>query len=230
MNPRLKHSVDTDDWAAVAKNITEEVIEEYLPDAKQDLAAGKPLEEVVSSLTEDVREFTGERLLNHIDSTGMMYHKTRYAYCPSLGGYRKRYYPLSASDVPDELLDVDALVPDLEDLVRRALIQATVERTLGEGTYLSLTREDFEQICPAPGKVIHVTAGDADEAVKLLRVEIDRAGISQPAGAIMLIQSTSLTMADLKKIDSAVPHADRFKRGLSFLKPDECEVEIWIFA
>ena len=121
MEARLRHSVDGDGWKAVARAAAQEAISEFLPDARESLSAGKPLAEVAATLTEDARELTREILFNHIRSTGMMTPKTRIRYCPTLPGYRRRTYTLTMADVPDELLDVEELVPDLGEMAMRAL-------------------------------------------------------------------------------------------------------------
>ena len=127
MKPALKHPVDEDDWQAVAGEYAGQALEELLPDAKDALAAGKPLAEVAESLTEDVRERTETYLFHHVKDTGMMYRETTYRYCPTLPGYRRRYKELSITDVPDELLDVPELVPDLGERVMKALTAHAVE-------------------------------------------------------------------------------------------------------
>ena len=121
MEARLRHSVDGDGWKAVARAAAQEAISEFLPDARESLSAGKPLAEVAATLTEDARELTRDLLFNPIRSTGMMTPKTRIRYCPTLPGYRRRTYTLTMADVPDELLDVEELVPDLGEMAMRAL-------------------------------------------------------------------------------------------------------------
>ena len=121
MEARLRHSVDGDGWKAVARAAAQEAISEFLPEARESLSAGKPLAEVAATLTEDARELTRGILFNRVRSTGMMTPKTRIRYCPTLPGYRRRTYTLTMADVPDELLDVEELVPDLGEMAMRAL-------------------------------------------------------------------------------------------------------------
>ena len=121
MEARLRHSVDGDGWKAVARSAAQEAISEFLPDARESLSAGKPLAEVAATLTEDARELTRGILFNRVRSTGMMTPKTRIRYCPTLPGYRRRAYTLTMADVPGELLDVEELVPNLEEMVIQSL-------------------------------------------------------------------------------------------------------------
>lgn len=121
MEARLRHSVDEGEWSAVARGYAGDELPGMVSDAREALAAGRPLAEVVDTLTEELRSRTEDHLFAHVKRTGMMDCKTRLRYCPTLPGYRRYRYPLTRSEVPDALLDVPALIPDLREMVAAAL-------------------------------------------------------------------------------------------------------------
>lgn len=121
MRPRLKHRPDDAEWAEMARSSVKESIEELLSSAADELRGGKDFDSVLDQFADDVRERTEDCLFHHVDDTGIMYRKTTYRYSYSLGGYRRWHYPLSHSDVPDELLDVETLVPDYREMAKAAL-------------------------------------------------------------------------------------------------------------
>lgn len=121
MDARLNHQVDADKWSEKAKSYAEEKIEEILPSVRQRIAEGEDIERLIEETVEEVRESVKYSLFSYLENSGNIHPKTRLYYSNTLGGYRRRYYPITMSDVPDNLLDVEELVPNLAEMVRNSL-------------------------------------------------------------------------------------------------------------
>ena len=109
-------------------------------------------------------------------------------------------------------------------------IQTAIDHVLAQEMYLPLTRDVFDETCPTPTMAVNVLARNANEAAILLRIELAQTNNLLISGIVVFLQSISLTMRDLEHIDTVFPHCERFKRGISFTKPEGGEVEIWFFA
>ena len=109
-------------------------------------------------------------------------------------------------------------------------IQTAIDYVLAQEMYLPLTRVVFDEICPTPIIAVNVVARNANEATILLRIELSQINNLPLSGIVVFLQSRSMTMRDLEHIDTLFPHCERFKRGISFSKPEGGEVGIWFFA
>lgn len=110
-------------------------------------------------------------------------------------------------------------------------IQHEMARVLNDESYLQLKIEDFADICPNPTWGIHVHMRSIDALIVIVKIclELVRVGRKELRGIIVYIRGLSLTMGNLARIDSILPRAQRFKRGLGS-KTNGPEAEIWIFA
>ena len=108
-------------------------------------------------------------------------------------------------------------------------IAEAISQIIGEESYVSLGRTDFDQLCPHPSRALHVTA--PTPALLVERLEHERAAVGEvaPSSVIAHLRCANIRMADLEKIDATLPHASRFKRGLSFV-PEDGENEVWVFV
>ena len=112
----------------------------------------------------------------------------------------------------------------------RLQIQTAIYHVLAQEMYLPLTREVFDETCPTPTVAVNVVARSANEAVILLGIELAQINDLPLSGLVVFLQSGSMTMRDLERIDTVLPHCERFKRGISFTKPEGGDVEVWLFA
>ena len=109
-------------------------------------------------------------------------------------------------------------------------IRAAIDYVFSQEMYLPVTRDTFEQVCPCPALAVHVTGRSAAEAIKLLRIEMAIAGQRHLAGVVIYMKTLSMTMMELEEIDRSIPPADHFRQCMSFARPEEGEIEIWLFA
>ena len=116
-------------------------------------------------------------------------------------------------------------------------IAEAIAQIIGEESYVSLHRTDFDQLCPHPSRALHVTAPTpalllerlAHELAAVGRGEESPAREGSPIGVIAYLRCANIRMSDLERIDALLPHAPRFKRGLSFV-PEDGENEVWVFV
>lgn len=99
-------------------------------------------------------------------------------------------------------------------------IKEAIDYVFSQEMYIPVTRDTFEDVCPNPALVIHVTGRSPAEAVKLFQIDIAIADQRQFSSVVLYIKSLSLTMMDLERI----------KRCMSFARPEEGDVEIVLFA
>ena len=116
-------------------------------------------------------------------------------------------------------------------IIEPSQIQHEMARVLNDESYLQLKIEDFADICPNQTWGIHVHMRSIDALIVIVKIclELVRVGRKELRGIIIYIRGSSLTMGNLARIDSILPRAQRFKRGLGS-KTNGPEVEIWIFA
>ena len=116
-------------------------------------------------------------------------------------------------------------------------IAEAISQIIGEESYVSLRRTDFDQLCPHPSRALHVTA--PTPALLLERLEHELAAVGgvepstarsgAPSGVVAYLRCANLRMSDLERIDALLPRAPHFKRGLSFV-PEDAENEVWVFV
>lgn len=112
-------------------------------------------------------------------------------------------------------------------------IRRAVEYVFEQGMYIPLPRDMFDDICPNPEYLIHVNGRSAAEAIRLLQIEAAIAARMDFAGMVLYLNSRSVTMAELDTINTIVKSlrpARRFQACSSLAKPEEGEIEIWIFG
>ena len=129
-------------------------------------------------------------------------------------------------------------------------IAEAIAQIIGEESYVSLRRTDFDELCPHPAHALHVTAPTPALLLERLEHELAAGGRSEvtgggepspdgegapnqatlgtPSGVIAHLRCANIRMSDLERIDALLPHAPRFKRGLSFV-PEDAENEVWVF-
>ena len=129
-------------------------------------------------------------------------------------------------------------------------IAEAIAQIIGEESYVSLRRTDFDELCPHPAHALHVTAPTPALLLERLEHELAAGGRSEvtgggepspdgegapnqatlgtPSGVIAYLRCANIRMSDLERIDALLPHAPRFKRGLSFV-PEDAENEVWVF-
>ena len=108
-------------------------------------------------------------------------------------------------------------------------IAEAIAQIIGEESYVSLRRTDFDQLCPHPACAIHVTAPTPALLLERLAHELATGGWVAPSGVITHLRCANIRMADLEKLDALLPRAPHFKRGLSFV-PEDGENEVWVFV
>ena len=124
-------------------------------------------------------------------------------------------------------------------------IAEAIAQIIGEESYVSLRRTDFDQLCPHPARALHVTAPTPALLLERLEHELaesgggepspdgegapNQAALGAPSGVIAHLRCANIRMSDLDRIDALLPHAPRFKRGLSFV-PEDGENEVWVFV
>ena len=129
-------------------------------------------------------------------------------------------------------------------------IAEAIAQIIGEESYVSLRRTDFDELCPHPSRALHVTAPTPALLLERLAHELaagegevagggepspdgegapNQAALGAPNGVIAYLRCANIRMSDLERIDALLPHAPRFKRGLSFV-PEDGENEVWVFV
>lgn len=123
-------------------------------------------------------------------------------------------------------------------------IAEAISQIIGEESYVSLRRTDFDQLCPHPACAIHVTSPTPALLLERLEHELaavggvapgparagapSQAALDAPSGVVAYLRCANLRMSDLERIDALFPHSPHFKRGLSFV-PEDAENEVWVF-
>ena len=123
-------------------------------------------------------------------------------------------------------------------------IAEAISQIIGEESYVSLRRTDFDQLCPHPACALHVTAPTPALLLERLEHELaavggdelspdgegapSQAALDAPSGVVAYLRCANLRMSDLERIDALLPHTPHFKRGLSFV-PEDGENEVWVF-
>ena len=108
-------------------------------------------------------------------------------------------------------------------------IAEAISQIIGEESYVSLRRTDFDQLCPHPACALHVTAPTPALLLERLEHELTAGGGVEPSSIIAHLRCANVRMSDLERIDALLPHAPHFKRGLSFV-PEDGENEVWVFV
>ena len=108
-------------------------------------------------------------------------------------------------------------------------IAEAISQIIGEESYVSLCRTDFDQLCPHPARALHVTAPPPALLLERLAHELAAVGGVEPSSVIAHLRCANIRMADLEKLDARLPRAPHFKRGLSFV-PKDGENEVWVFV
>ena len=122
-------------------------------------------------------------------------------------------------------------------------IAEAISQIIDEESYVSLRQTDFDQLCPHPARALHVTAPTPALLLERLEHELAEAGRSKmagggapsqaregaPGGIIAYLRCANIRLSDLEKLDDLLPHAPRFKRGLSFV-PEDGENDVWVFV
>ena len=128
-------------------------------------------------------------------------------------------------------------------------IAEAIAQIIGEESYVSLRRTDFDELCPHPAHALHVTAPTPALLLERLEHELaagegevagggepspdgegapNQATLGTPSGVIAHLRCANIRMSDLERIDALLPRAPHFKRGLSFV-PEDAENEVWVF-
>ena len=129
-------------------------------------------------------------------------------------------------------------------------IAEAISQIIGEESYVSLRRTDFDELCPHPSRALHVTAPTPALLLERLEHELaagegevagggepspdgegapNQAALGAPNGVIAYLRCANICMSDLERIDALLPRAPHFKRGLSFV-PEDGENEVWVFV
>ena len=129
-------------------------------------------------------------------------------------------------------------------------IAEAISQIIGEESYVSLRRTDFDQLCPHPSRALHVTAPTPALLLERLAHELaagegevagggepspdgegapNQAALGAPSGVIAHLRCANIRMSDLERIDALLPRAPHFKRGISFV-PEDAENEVWVFV
>ena len=129
-------------------------------------------------------------------------------------------------------------------------IEEAISQIIGEESYVSLRRTDFDQLCPHPARALHVTAPTPALLLERLAHELaagegevagggepspdgegapNPAALGAPSSVIAYLRCANIHMSDLERIDALLPHAPHFRRGLSFV-PEDAENEVWVFV
>ena len=111
----------------------------------------------------------------------------------------------------------------------RNQIQTANNTVLSKESYLALMPDDFELICPNPSGMIHLIGKTPKDAISQLKEETDCLQSEEISGVLCFIQSHCLRMRELEEIDKLLPPAVQLKKGLYFDKPEEGDVEIYLF-
>lgn len=104
-----------------------------------------------------------------------------------------------------------------------------VDEVLCRDQYITLSREDFNEVCPRPEALVHVVSPIAGVAVRELCRELSGVDGSRWGGMVAYIEGAGLTMDQLGEIVGALPAVERTRKGLGFGDLDGSGVEVWIF-
>ena len=115
-------------------------------------------------------------------------------------------------------------------IIELSQIKYEIARVVEDEDYLRLREQDFADICPNPTWGIHVSAQSIDALIILSRICLEQVLVSKKElkGIIVYIRGSSLTMADVSRIDGMTPRARSFKRGLG--RKYTPGIDIWFFA
>ena len=115
-------------------------------------------------------------------------------------------------------------------IIEPGQIQHEIARVVSDEGYLPLRNQDFTDICPNPSWGVHVCAQSVDAMIVLSRICLERVLVCKKElkGIIVYIRGSSLTMADVSRIDGMTPRARSFKRGLG--RKYTPGIDIWFFA
>ena len=115
-------------------------------------------------------------------------------------------------------------------IIEPSQIKYEIARVVEDEDYLRLREQDFADICPNPTWGIHVSAQSIDALIILSRICLEQVLVSKKElkGIIVYIRGSSLTMADVSRIDGMTPRARSFKRGLG--RKYTPGIDIWFFA
>lgn len=108
-------------------------------------------------------------------------------------------------------------------------IEEAISQIVKDNSFLPLRPEDFLSTYPHPAWAIHVCAHSIDELLEQLRQELAQTDTEELDGIVVYIQSTSLTMADLARLERLLPRAPHLKRGLGY-NPATHGSDFWLFA
>ena len=108
-------------------------------------------------------------------------------------------------------------------------IEEAMSQIIKDKSCLPLRLEDFLDTCPHPAWAINVCALNIDELLEQLRQELAQAATEELGSIIVYIQSATLTLAELARIESLLPHAPHFKKGLGY-NPAIPGADFWLFA
>ena len=111
---------------------------------------------------------------------------------------------------------------------KKTLIDEQIAQIVSLNAVIQLHAGDFERICPHPC-MVYVAAKSCDEAVELLRREVEEFGDREWDGAVQFIRGTQILAEDLTAIENATPRAARFRRGIDKGSPGSDDIEIWLF-
>ncbi len=113
---------------------------------------------------------------------------------------------------------------------RTVITEALASVTRSQDLFICFTGEEAQRVCPSPDWAVHVIGRNVPTAIAKLKAELAEARTQKADGLLLFVRSTGLRMADLEEIDAALPHPERFARGIDFSKPWGGEAEIWLFG
>ena len=109
------------------------------------------------------------------------------------------------------------------------LIEEAISQIVKDKSFLPLRPEDFWGTCSHPAWAIHACAQSIDELLGQLQQELSQTVTDNLGSVIVYIQSASLTVADLARLERLLPRAPYFKRGLG-CNPAILGTDFWLFA
>ena len=96
-------------------------------------------------------------------------------------------------------------------------IAEAISQIIGEESYVSLRRTDFDELCPHPSRALHVTAPTPALLLERLEHELaavgrgegapNQAALGAPNGVIAYLHCANIRMSDLERIDALLPRA-----------------------
>ena len=109
-------------------------------------------------------------------------------------------------------------------------IKDAIDYVFSQEMYIPLPRDMFDDVCPNPDYLIHINGKSAAEAIRLLQIEIAISCQINISGMVLYIKSRSVTMAEINTIVNILPSARSFEACSTLAKPDQGEIEMWVFA